>query len=114
MNRPLIKNSILIGIPTIISAIGIIMTNDNLIKFKSLFITSKINKIIEFAKKEGYKKLVLDTWKDSTSARKLYENLGFIEIPMFDIATLKNSFCVEDEYKLKEIQKLLVFMEMVL
>lgn len=73
-----------------------------------------INKIIEFAKKHGYKKLVLDTWKDSTSARKLYERLGFVEIPMFDISTLKNSFCVEDEYKLKEIQKLLVFMEMVL
>lgn len=73
-----------------------------------------INKIVEFAKTQGYKKLVLDTWKDSTSARKLYEKLGFIEIPMFDISTLKNSFCVEDEYKLKEIQKLLVFMEMVI
>lgn len=70
-----------------------------------------IKEIVEFAKKQGYKKIVLDTWKDSSSARNLYKKLGFIEIPMFDIDTLKNSFSIDDEDKLKKIQELLVFME---
>ncbi len=70
-----------------------------------------INKVIEFAKKSGYKRLVLDTWKNSVSARKLYEKMGFIEIPMFDIETLKNSFSTNDEDKLRRIQELLVFMQ---
>lgn len=70
-----------------------------------------IKEIVEFAKKQGYKKIVLDTWKDSSSARNLYKKLGFIEIPMFDIDTLKNSFSIDDEDKLKKIQELLVFMQ---
>ena len=70
-----------------------------------------MNKIIEFAKESGYSKMVLDTWKDSISARALYKKMGFIEIPMFDIETLKNSFSMNDENKLKKIQELLVFME---
>lgn len=37
MNKPIIKNLILIGIPTIISAIGIIMTQDFLSIFKNFF-----------------------------------------------------------------------------
>ena len=70
-----------------------------------------INEIIAYAKSKGYKKLVLDTWKDSTSAKGLYNKLGFKEIPMFDLKTLKNSFAMDDENKLKQIQELLVFME---
>lgn len=70
-----------------------------------------INKITEIAKEKGYKKLILDTWKDSIAARKLYEKIGFIEIPMFDIETLKNSFAINDEDKLRKIQELLVTME---
>lgn len=70
-----------------------------------------IDKITEFAKESGYKKLVLDTWKDSISARKLYRKMGFEEVPMFDIRTLKNSFSTNDEDKLRKIQELLVFME---
>lgn len=70
-----------------------------------------INKITEIAKGKGYKKLNLDTWKDSIAARKLYEKIGFIEIPMFDIETLKNSFAINDEDKLRKIQELLVTME---
>ncbi|MCI8964888.1 MAG: GNAT family N-acetyltransferase [Clostridia bacterium] len=70
-----------------------------------------INEIIEFAKESGYKKLVLDTWKDSVSARNLYRKMGFVEIPMFDIQTLKNSFSTNDEEKLKKIQESLVFMQ---
>lgn len=38
MNKPLIKNAILYGIPTIISAIGIIMALDKLKKYNYLFI----------------------------------------------------------------------------
>lgn len=37
MNKPIIKNFILIGFPTIISAIGIIMTQDFLSNFKNFF-----------------------------------------------------------------------------
>ena len=70
-----------------------------------------INKIIEIAQNQGYKKLVLDTWKDSTSARNLYKHLGFVEVPTFDIETLKNSFATDNENILKEIQEKLVFME---
>lgn len=42
MNKPVVKNIILIAIPTIISAIGIIMTSDLLANFKSLLIFSTI------------------------------------------------------------------------
>ena len=38
MNKPLIKNAILYGIPTIISAIGIIMALDKIKKYNYLFI----------------------------------------------------------------------------
>ena len=37
--------------------------------------------------------------------------MGFVEIPMFDIQTLKNSFSTNDEEKLKKIQESLVFMQ---
>ena len=38
MDKPITKNIILIGIPTIISALGIIITYDSVEKFKNLFI----------------------------------------------------------------------------
>ncbi|MCL2354672.1 MAG: GNAT family N-acetyltransferase [Oscillospiraceae bacterium] len=69
------------------------------------------NRIIELANDLGYNKMILDTWKDGISARALYQKMGFIEIPMFDIDTLKKSFSMDDEDKLKKIQELLVFME---
>ena len=44
-----------------------------------------MNEITEYAREKGYRKLILDTWKDSDSARGLYEKLNFVEIPMFDL-----------------------------
>lgn len=38
MNKPLVKNLILIGIPTIISVLGIIMTLNKLDKYKNIFV----------------------------------------------------------------------------
>lgn len=69
------------------------------------------DKIILYAKDKEYKKLVLDTWKFSVSARALYKKLGFIEIPTFDIDTLKNSFAMDDEEKLRKIREVLICME---
>ena len=69
------------------------------------------DKIILYAKDKGYKRLVLDTWKFSVSARALYKKLGFIEIPTFDIDTLKNSFAMDDDDKLRKIQEVLICME---
>lgn len=48
MNKPVIRNIILIGIPTIISGIGIIMTSDKLNNFKDLFIFITIGLLISF------------------------------------------------------------------
>ena len=70
-----------------------------------------VNKIIVSAMESGYKKMILDTLKDSISARILYEKMGFMEIPAFDIDTLKNSFSTDDEERIKKIQKFYVFME---
>ena len=70
-----------------------------------------VERIIEYAKSKGYIKLVLDTWKDSTSARNLYKKLGFIEIDSFDMETLKKSFSTDDEELLRSIHEKLVFME---
>lgn len=71
-----------------------------------------IKEIIAYAKKAGYKKIILDTWKDSTSARSLYSSLGFKERPPFDTKTFQNSFSTYDESIQNKIQKKLVFMEM--
>lgn len=48
MNKPVIKNLILIGIPTIISGIGIIMTSDALTKYKDIFVFVTIGLLITF------------------------------------------------------------------
>lgn len=48
MNKPTVKNSILIGIPTLISALGIIMTLDILSTYKNLFIVSTFVLLIIF------------------------------------------------------------------
>lgn len=48
LNRPIVKNSILIGIPTIISAIGIIMTLNLFSSYKNLFIIATILLLIVF------------------------------------------------------------------
>lgn len=48
MNKPVIKNLILIGIPTFISCIGIIMTSDSLINHKDTFIFLTIGLLITF------------------------------------------------------------------
>lgn len=71
-----------------------------------------IKKIIDYAKEEGYKKIILDTWQDSISARKLYVSLGFKERPPFDEKTFQNSFSTEDKTIQEKIQSKLVFMEL--
>ncbi len=70
-----------------------------------------IDKVQEYAKRAGYKSLVLDTWKDSTSARKLYQNMGFKEREPFDPEAFKNSFSTYDSEIQNKIQDKLVFME---
>lgn len=70
-----------------------------------------INEIIEYAKENGYKELILDTWKTNTAAKTLYEKLGFIEMEAFDIDKLKKSFSISDEDKLKGVKQLLIFMK---
>lgn len=70
-----------------------------------------IKEIINYAKNSGYKKVILDTWKDSESARKLYQSLGFKEREAFDKETFKNSFSTYDETIQEKIQDKLVFME---
>lgn len=71
-----------------------------------------IKEILKYAKTKGYKKIILDTWKDSTSARNLYASLGFKERPPFDGKTFQNSFSTNDESIQNKIQEKLVFMEM--
>ena len=48
INKPTIKNTILIGIPTLISGIGIIMTMDILENYKNLFIILTVLLLIIF------------------------------------------------------------------
>lgn len=48
INKPTIKNTILIGIPTLISGIGIIMTMDILENYKNLFIVLTVLLLIIF------------------------------------------------------------------
>lgn len=67
-----------------------------------------IDEIVQFAKEQGYEKLILDTWKRSSSARRLYEKLGFREILMDNKEELETLFSLGE---LKQIQELLVFME---
>lgn len=71
-----------------------------------------IKKIINYAKEKGYKKIILDTWQESLSARKLYTSLGFCERPPFDEKTFQNSFATQDETIQAKIQSKLVFMEL--
>lgn len=71
-----------------------------------------IGRIIEYAKNKGYKKLILDTWKKSDSARMLYTSLGFKETEPFDATAFKNSFSTCDENIQKIIVDKLVFMEL--
>lgn len=70
-----------------------------------------ISEVIKYAKKKGYKKIILDTWKKSDSARSLYKSLGFRETYPFDSKTFKNSFSTNSEEVQKKIQDNLVFME---
>ena len=71
-----------------------------------------IKEILRYAKIKGYKKIILDTWKDSTSARNLYVSLGFRERPPFDAKTFQNSFSTYNESIQDKIKKKLVFMEL--
>ncbi len=71
-----------------------------------------IKELLKYAKEKGYKKIVLDTWKASTSARKLYASLGFKERSSFDAKTFQNSFSTNDENIQNKIQEKLVFMEL--
>lgn len=48
MNKPLVKNAILVGIPTIISAIGIIMALDKLKDYSNVFIIITLLLLIVF------------------------------------------------------------------
>lgn len=71
-----------------------------------------IKKLIAYAKEKGYSKIILDTWQDSISARKLYAALGFKERPPFDEKTFQNSFATDDKQIQEKIQSKLVFMEL--
>lgn len=71
-----------------------------------------IKEIIKYAKEKGYKKLILDTWKDSVSAQKLYISLGFKVRPPFDEKAFQNSFSTHDKNIQEKIQSKLVFMEL--
>ncbi len=71
-----------------------------------------IKEVLSYGKKKGYKKIILDTWKDSASARLLYNSVGFRERPPFDAKTFKNSFSTYDESIQSKIQDKLVFMEL--
>lgn len=71
-----------------------------------------IQKILDYAKEKGYKKIILDTWQESQSARKLYTSLGFKERLPFDEKTFQNSFATQDETIQTKIQSKLVFMEL--
>lgn len=71
-----------------------------------------IKEVIKSAKEKGYKKIILDTWKKSDSAIKLYISLGFKETEPFDSKTFKNSFSTKNENVKKQIQDNLVFMEL--
>lgn len=71
-----------------------------------------IKELLAYAKEKGYKKIILDTWKDSTSARNLYASLGFKERPPFDAKTFQNSFSTYDESIQNRIQEKLIFMEL--
>lgn len=70
-----------------------------------------IDKVENYAREAGYKTMVLDTWKDSASARNLYQNMGFKEREPFDPETFKNSFSTYDPEIQNKIQDKLVFME---
>ncbi len=70
-----------------------------------------VEKVMNYAKSVGYKKMILDTWKDSASAIKLYEDMGFIERGAFDSETFKNSFSTYDSGIQEKIENRLVFME---
>lgn len=48
MDKPLIKNAILVGIPTIISAMGIIMALDKLKNYSNIFIIITLLLLIIF------------------------------------------------------------------
>ncbi len=92
MDKPVIKNIILIGIPTIISGIGIIMTSDTLINYKDLFIFITIGLLITFIafviyyarleKKESDKHNLLE--KENNEKQKQINEL------MSTIASIKN------------------------
>lgn len=71
-----------------------------------------IKEVLNYGKNSGYKKIILDTWKDSVSARHLYTSFGFKERPPFDTKTFKNSFSTYDESIQCKIQDKLVFMEL--
>lgn len=70
-----------------------------------------MDKVITYAKNKGYKRIILDTWKKSESARKLYERAGFKGREAFDAKTFKNSFSTYDDKIKGIIQDKLVFME---
>lgn len=70
-----------------------------------------MEKIFEYAKLHGYKKIILDTWVKSESARKLYTSMGFRERGSFDSKKFKNSFSTYDDTIQGIIEDKLVFME---
>lgn len=69
------------------------------------------DKVMTYAKSAGYKRIILDTWVKSKSARRLYESMGFKEREAFDANTFKNSFSTYDDEIQKRIEDKLVFME---
>lgn len=92
MNKPVIKNLILIGIPTIISGIGIIMTSNTLTKFKDIFIFITIGLLITFIVfVVYYAKLDKKEFDEYISLKEKNDNLqNEIDDLMFTITSIKN------------------------
>ena len=70
-----------------------------------------VNKISEFAKDMGYKRLVLNTWQVNKPAIELYKKLGFVETSRIDMDTSDNASFEKEDYKIQKIKELSIFMK---
>lgn len=55
--------------------------------------------LIERARRRGYRRMRLDTLARMIAARRLYESLGFREIPPYNASTIPDSLYLEIELK---------------
>ncbi|MEO0331237.1 MAG: GNAT family N-acetyltransferase [Bacteroidota bacterium] len=77
----------------VIGCVGVRQFSLSICEMKRLYVRPKFQgrgigvdlakQIIQEGRKLGYAEMVLDTLKSMTSARRLYHNLGFYEIPAY-------------------------------